>query len=152
MSRLTELINLTDKWALGVAKDPSTEDLIPLTADQGLGGAINGLNVFLHIFNPTTLDWEKYKGVSVYAENLTISMDDMEKLAADFYFQRVKIYYDGSNNAEYVCKNTDIDANETDTDWYCWKLVYDGSNNMTDKEGPRQGAVNVAPTGLGWNI
>lgn len=150
MSRLTELINLTDKWALSVAKDPDTDDLIPLTADQGLAGAINGLNVFLHIYNPTTMDWEKYKGVSVYAENLTVSMDDMEKLAADFYYPRVKLYYTG-NNVEYVCKNIDIDALETATDWYCWKLVYSG-NNMTDKEGPRQGAVDSAPSGLGWNI
>lgn len=150
MTRLSNLEPLTDKWALQVAKDPDTEELIPLTADQGLGGAMNGLNVFLHIYNPTTMDWEKYKGVSVYAENLTVSMDDMEKLAADFYYPRVKLYYTG-NNVEYVCKNTDIDALETATDWYCWKLVYAG-NNMTDKEGPRQGAVDSAPTGLGWNI
>lgn len=130
-------------------RDQTTGEPVAIAADKDDGAVV----IHNKVWNPTTMMWENMgQPILEFAGDLTVTMGDLEALLSDFYWQRVKVYYDVSDNAEYVCKNTDIDANETDTDWYCWKLVYDGNSNMTDKEGPRQGAVNVAPTGLGWNI
>ena len=66
-------------------------------------------------------------------------------------YSRMKTYSHASGNIKYVCNNTDIDANETDTDWLCWKYT---DVAIPDKEGPRVGAVNTeaAVNGLSWNI
>ena len=87
--------------------------------------------------------------------DLTVSMGDVERLLADQYYKRSKYYYDANDNLEYLCQNTDIDANETDTDWFCWKFTWTAGSvsgfNATTKEGPLQGAVDVAPAALAWN-
>lgn len=99
---------------------------------------------------------EQQASISLNADDLTVSMADVEKLLNDQYYLRSKKYYDVNDNIEYLCFNTDIDANETDTDWFCWKFVWTAGTVSgficTDKEGPRQGAVDSAPSGLAWNI
>jgi len=64
---------------------------------------------------------------------------------------RMKTYSYANGNIKYVCNNEDIDANETDTDWLCWKFT---DADIPDKEGPRAGAVNTeaAVNTLSWNI
>jgi len=84
--------------------------------------------------------------------DLDVTISDVEALLADRYFQRSKNYYDSKGNLTYKCRNYDVDALETDTDWLVWKLVYDTKSNLTDKEGPRTGAVDSEPSGLAWNI
>lgn len=78
--------------------------------------------------------------------------DYIEEQPQELKWNRSKLFYDANDNAIYICKNTDIDAAEADTDWFCWKLNYDSNDNMDEKEGPRLGAVTVAPSGLSWNI
>lgn len=132
-----------------LGRDPTTGEPVQVAVDKDDGAVV----IHNKVYDPTGMNWNNMQQPNLeFSGDLTVTMGDLEKIGTDFYFQRLKIYYDGSDNAEYLCRNTDIDALETDTDWFCWKLVYDGNNNMIDKEGPRQGAVNVAPSGLGWNI
>jgi hypothetical protein len=52
------------------------------------------------------------------------------------------LYYDGSDNIEYVCKNTNPDAATSDEDWMIAKFTYDVSDNITGwtiKEGSVDG-------------
>ena len=96
--------------------------------------------------------WIRDVGARVTVEgDLTVTLGDVERLLADQYYQRGKTYTHASGRVKYVCRNTDIDANETDTDWFCWKFT---DAALPDKEGPRSGAVNTeaAIDALSWNI
>lgn len=104
------------------------------------------------VWNTTTLDWDRMKQpILELTGDLTVTLGDVERLLADQYYKRMKSYAYGSTRIKYVCKNTDIDANETDTDWFCWKYT---DAAAPETEGPRQGAVNTeaAVNGLSWNI
>jgi len=104
------------------------------------------------VWNPSTLAWERMKQpVLELTGDLTVTLGDVERLLADQYYLRMKPYAYASGRIKYICRNTDIDANETDTDWFCWKLT---DASPPEKEGPRQGAVNnvAAVDGLSWNI
>ena len=99
--------------------------------------------------NPT---WIRDVGARVTVEgDLTVTMGDVERLLGDQYYARMKIYSHSSGNVKYVCKNTNIDAAESDTDWYCWKFT---DADIPDKEGPRQSAVDAEATidAESWNI
>jgi len=54
-----------------------------------------------------------------------------------------------SENLKYLCRNTDVDAEETDTDWDVWKF---SDADLPTIEGPRTGAVNseAAVDGFSW--
>jgi len=54
---------------------------------------------------------------------------------------RLLVYYDGSDNVEYVCKNTDPDAATSDEDWHITKLTYSSGNfaGLTVKVGSVDG-------------
>lgn len=73
----------------------------------------------------------------------------------DDYYKRAKYFYDANDNLEYLCRNTDIDAADADTDWDCFKFTWIAGTvsgfNATTKEGPLQGAVDSVPSGLAWN-
>jgi len=108
--------------------------------------------VAAYVYNASTLAWERMTQPTIHiAGDLTVTLGDVERLLADQYYLRMKTYAHASGRIKYVCKNTDIDAAETDTDWYCWKFT---DAAAPDSEGPRQGAVNteVAVDGLSWNI
>ena len=112
----------------------------------------NTLKIANYCYNPSTLQWERMKQPTVEIEgDLTVTMGDLERLLNDHYYQRMKPYSYASGNIKYLCKNTDIDANETDTDWLIWKFT---DADIPEKEGPRTGAVNTEAgiDGLGWNI
>ena len=82
---------------------------------------------------------------------LVAHVDDVEAFLADTYYKRLKLYNYASDRVKYVCKNTDIDANETDADWSIWKCT---DADALAKEGPRSGAVDTEAgiDALGWNI
>ena len=130
-------------------EDKDTGERVNLAVAEVAPG-VYALATVPYMWNTTDLDYDRAVQPGFETGDLDITLGDVEMLLADMYWKRTKLFYSG-NNVEYVCYNTDIDANETDTDWYIWKLVYTG-NNMTEKEGPRQGAVNVTPSGLPWNI
>lgn len=71
----------------------------------------------------------------------------------EFYFAREKLYYYSDGTLKYKCGHTNADAAETATTWSVWKFVWT-AGNMTDKEGPLNGAVNTeaAVNALAWNI
>jgi hypothetical protein len=99
--------------------------------------------------NPT---WVRGKQATLeLTGDLTVTLGDVERLLANHYYVRMKPYSYSSGRIKYICRNTDIDANETDTDWFCWKYT---DASPPEHEGPREGAVNneAAVNGLSWNI
>ena len=62
------------------------------------------------VWNTSTLAWEKM------TQPVSYTQGDW-----DSHYQRMKPYLYGSGRPKYICRNTDIDANETDTDWTNWK-------------------------------
>lgn len=131
------------------AIDDSTAEVIQLYSD----GTSKTLRTNNWVWNTTSLAWERMKQpVIELTGDLTVSLGDVERGVTEQYYAREKYYY-SSGMPIYICKNTDVDANETDTDWLIWKLNWT-SGNMTEKEGPRTGRVDtqVQVAALAWNI
>jgi len=104
----------------------------------------------LYVWNPITLDWERMRQPMLeLTGDLTVTMGDVEALLSDSYWKRMKPHNYLSGRPKYLCKNTDIDADETDTDWRIWKY---SDADLPTIEGPRVGAVNTeaAINGLSW--
>jgi len=108
--------------------------------------------VALYVYNATTLAWQRMvqPTIELSAGDLTVTLGDVERLLSNQYFKRTKMYAHASGRVKYLCKNTDIDAGETDTDWLCWKY---SDAALPSIEGPRSGAVNTEGTvdALSWN-
>jgi len=135
--------------ARGIVKGRDPDNLAAVPVGVELGGQL--LRVALFSWDTGTLEWVRYTGSSLTTGDLTVSMDDVEKLLADSYWQRMYPYLYASDRPKYICKNTDIDANLTDTDWRIWKYT---DADIPQIEGPRTGAINteVVVNALGWNI
>jgi len=119
----------------------------------GLDITTRSVNVNARVWDPSTLTWVRMEQpvLELSTGDLTITMGDVEALLADNYWKRMKPYLHTSTKPKYICKNTDIDANETDTDWYIWKYT---DADIPQIEGPRTGACNTEGVvdALGWNI
>ena len=102
-----------------------------------------------YVWDTDTLAWVRNQQPMVSIGDLTVTMGDVEALQANTYWKRSKPYIHASGRLKYYCKNTDIDANETDTDWWIWKYSDDA---IPGSEGPRLGAVNTeaAINALSW--
>lgn len=104
-----------------------------------------------YVWNTSTLAWDRMRQptIELTAGDLTVTLGDVERLLSNQYFKRTKMYAHSSGRVKYLCKNTDIDAGETDTDWLCWKY---SDAALPSIEGPRSGAVNTEGTvdNLGW--
>ena len=48
-------------------------------------------------------------------------------------------YYSGTTNIKFVGKHKTIGAADNDEGWYVQRLTYDGSNNITQVDGPALG-------------
>lgn len=108
--------------------------------------------IYNRVWNPTTLAWERMKQpILEFAGDLTVTLGDVERLLANQYYKRMKTYSHASGRIKYICRNTTIDAAETDTDWFCW---YFTDASPPEIEGPLQGAVNTEGTvdALGWTL
>ena len=105
------------------------------------------------VYNPLTLAWERMvqPKIELSVGDLTVTLGDVERLLSNQYYKRTKIYAHSGGRIKYLCKNTDIDAGETDTDWLCWKYT---DAALPNSEGPRSGAVNTEGTvdALSWKI
>ena len=132
----------------GVDKDTGEIKNIGMDEDS------EGLNVNLYRWDIDTTAWVKYDPTKVeFTGDLTVTMGDVEALLADNYYKRMKPYTHTSGRVKYLCKNTDIDAAESDIDWFAW-LYTDA--DVPEIEGPRictggvatEGAINA----LSWNI
>ena len=113
--------------------------------------SIKGIKIACYVYDTGTTSWVAMQQPVLEVSNLdlTVTMGDVEKLLAKQYYLRMKPYTHASERIKYVCKNTDIDASETDTDWFCWKY---SDADIPEIEGPRQGAVNTegAVDALSW--
>jgi len=99
------------------------------------------LHVALWRWDTDTTAWVRYDPAQVeFTGDLTVTMSDVEALLSDHYYKRMKPYTHASGNPKYICKNEDIDANETDTDWIIWRY---SDADVPTIEGPRTGAVNT---------
>jgi len=107
--------------------------------------------VALQVYNPLTLGWERMvqPKIELSAGDLTVTLGDVERLLSNQYYKRTRIYAHSSGRIKYLCKNTDVDAETTDTDWLCWKFT---DAALPNSEGPRSGAVNTEGTvdALSW--
>jgi hypothetical protein len=61
---------------------------------------------------------------------------------------RILLYYDASDNVEYICKHTYNDASTSDSSWEITKLIYDVSDNIEDIQKLTGSVDNRAS--LGW--
>jgi hypothetical protein len=91
-------------------------------------------------YNPESSAYEAKQRPYIHIDDLEVSTGDLEKLQIGNYFKRTKPYLYGGGRLKYNCKNTDIAANETDTDWLVWKY---SDAAIPVIEGPRVGAVNT---------
>ena len=132
--------------AIAVA-DADTDNIVTPRLDTSK----NTVRVGLYVWDTVGLDWVRMvqPSINVNADDLTVTMGDVEALQANTYWKRSKPYIHASGRLKYYCKNTDIDANETDTDWWIWKYSDDA---IPGTEGPRLGAVNTeaAINALSW--
>jgi hypothetical protein len=119
----------------------------------GMDEDSRGLHVNQWVWDTGTSAWVRMTQPVVLADDLTVSMGDVEALLADHYYKRSKTYSYASGRIKYLAKNTDIDALEADVDWLVWK--YSDADNA-DSEGPRTATSGVATVGaidgLSWNI
>lgn len=104
------------------------------------------------VWDPILMDWVRMEQpqLDVDKMDLTVTMGDVEALLADSYWKRMQPYLHGSGKPKYIARNTDIDANLTDVDWYIWKY---SDADIPTIEGPRIGAANseAAIDALPWN-
>ena len=118
----------------------------------GMDADSRGLHMNMWVWDTGTTAWARMtQPVVEFSGDLTVTMGDIEALLADNYYKRMKPYTHASGRVKYLCKNTDIDANTTDTDWIIWKY---GDSDIPEIEGPRTGAVNTEGVvdALSWNI
>jgi len=64
-------------------------------------------------------------------------------------WKRRLVYYDASGNVEYWCSHIVDGAVDTDDGWHIRKYIYDGSDNLTDIQGPLRGTAS-GRAALGW--
>ena len=109
------------------AADDETLKLLRLDDDK------KTLRVGNYVYDPTTLEWVR------------------QQQADGASYARMKMYVYGPGRPKYICKNSGIDANETDTDWQIRKYT---DSDSPESEGERTGAVNAegAIDALAWNI
>ena len=129
---------------LVLKRDPNGHNLYGMDLDEEI------FKVGGYVWDTTLLEWVRMKQPTLEIGDLTVSFSDVEALLADNYWKRMKPYTYASERPKYICRNTDIDANETDTDWYIWKY---SDADLPTIEGPRQGAVNseAVINLLAWN-
>lgn len=87
------------------------------------------LKTLLYIWNADTLAWERMQQPIVTVDgDLIVSMGDVERLLADYYWLRIKYEYDGSDNCIYKGCNVSLTAADGDTDWYITRFDWTGDN------------------------
>lgn len=128
--------------------DPATGQEV----EVGVNPDHNGVIILNKVYDPQILDWVNMEQpiLNVDNMNLTVTMGDVEALLADNYWKRMLPYTHASGKPKYICRNTDIDANYTDVDWWVWKY---SDADIPIIEGPRIGAVNteIVVDAYPWN-
>lgn len=100
----------------------------------GLDKTTRSVNTNNRVWDTNTLTWVRMEQPTILADNLTVSMGDVEKLLASRYWLNVQYDYDGSGNCVYIGKNIDLSANDGDTDWYITQFSWSGGNCVQKRE------------------
>ena len=85
--------------------------------------------------------------LSVNADDLTVTMADVEKLLAANYWKDAR-YEWSSGDLIYKGLHTTHKAATSDTNWYVWKFTWSGSD-LERKEGPLTGSWD-GKAALAW--
>jgi len=143
MGKSTEIQQHTDKYTLFGAIDPTTGEIKPVSMADLPGG----IAVVQYVWDTTLMQWVKMQQPVLEADDLTVTMGDVEKLLADNYWHDTRYEFAG-NNPLYIGKNTTHDESTAAATWFIWKYSFSG-NNPTRKEGPLVGSWD-GRAGLGW--
>jgi hypothetical protein len=102
----------------------------------GLDKTTRSVNTNNRVWDTDTLTWVRMEqpAIELSVGDLTVTMGDVEKLLASRYWLNVQYDYDGSGNCIYVGKNTDLSANDGDTDWYIARFDWSNGNCVQKRE------------------
>lgn len=100
---------------------------IPVVADEG-NDSLFCQRVAMHIWNGT--QWVAFTGLNVKADNLTVSMADVEKLLSKYYWESERYDFSGftGTGTEYVYVGRSTTRNASPSSgnlWTVWRLVFD---------------------------
>ncbi|MBE9592714.1 MAG: hypothetical protein IMF19_04470 [Proteobacteria bacterium] len=91
------------------------------------------LKTLLYVWNVDTLAWERMEQPMLeLSGDITVTMGDVERLLAEYYWLKFKYDYDGNGNCIYKGKNVSLSAADGDTDWYITRYDYT-DNDCTEK-------------------
>jgi len=98
------------------------------------------VRVGLYVWDSDGLTWVKMvqPSISVDADDLTVTMGDVEKLLANNYWKDARFDYT-SGDLDYKGLNTTHKAATSATSWYVWKFTYSGGE-LVRMEGPLTGS------------
>lgn len=130
----------------GFDKDSAQHDILhTMQTPEGK----NALLMVPCVYNPDTLGLQLMTQPNMTLEGeLTVSMEGVEALLSDNYFKQIMYDYDVDGNIIYIGRHLVINAADTDTAWWIWKLTY-SNGFLTRKQGPIIDAYS-GRTGLGW--
>jgi hypothetical protein len=91
-------------------------------------------------------DWVRMTKPSIHIDDLHISTGDLEKGIIGIYWPNTKYFYDADDNCIYKCMNTNLTANNSDTDWFVIK--YDYTDGICTQKRIRK--TSVDDKAVGW--
>jgi len=99
---------------------------------------VNSKHVTNHVWNPSTLAWEKMAQPVLNANNvdLTGSFGDVEALLAENYWKDERLDYDDNCFLIYKGYNIVKGAATSAATWYLFKYIYNGNFNLAQQQGP----------------
>lgn len=108
------------------------------------------LRVGLFVWDSDSGTWEKMEqpSIDLYADDLTVSMGDVEKLLATSYWKDQRMDY-LAGKLVYKGLNTAHGISTSDDSWYIQKYTW-SAGTMTRIEGPLVGSWDDRAT-LGWD-
>jgi hypothetical protein len=110
------------------------------------------LQVMSYVWDPDTLQPVKMEQptINLDADDLTVTMGDVEKLLANNYWKDKRFENNSAGNPIYIGLNITHKELITATTWYILKFTWDASGrNLERIEGPLVGAWSNR-TGLSW--
>lgn len=128
-------------------RDRNNGKIYQANAEPGTG--IQQVQLF--VWDPVGMTPVKMQQPTINIGDLDVTLGDVEALLANRYYLANYFYAYSNGRVKYHCRNIDIDANLTDSDWYIWK--YDNAK-LPRSEGPRTGAINTEAVinALSWNF
>ena len=128
---------------LTLRRDPNGHNLYGMDLDEEV------FKIAGYVWDTDLLEWVRMQQPTIHADDITVSMDDVEALLAKDYWHDQRLAYDVSENLEYFGRNITKGEAQTATTWYIFKYIYDVNDNMERIEGPLIGSW-TGRAGLPW--